>query len=50
LTTLKEEFRDGVKADGGLLGRRRVQVPSVTCKDESVRHVSWLSTELPVPG
>ena len=43
-------FGDGAREDGGLLGRRRVQVRSVTCKDGSVRHVSSLSTELPVPG
>jgi PAS domain S-box-containing protein len=38
------------KTDGSLLGKHRVQVHSVTCKNGSVRHVAWLSTELPVPG
>jgi two-component system CheB/CheR fusion protein len=41
---------DGGRTDGNLLGRRRVQVQSVPCKDGSVRQVAWLSTELPVPG
>lgn len=44
------EGGDGAEADGGLLGGRRVQVRSVTCNDGSVRHVSWLSTNLPVSG
>jgi len=36
--------------DGNLLGKHRVQVRSVACKDGSIRYVAWLSTELPLPG
>jgi PAS domain S-box-containing protein len=41
---------DAGRADGNLLGKRRVQLQSVTCKDRSVRQVAWLSTELTVLG
>jgi two-component system CheB/CheR fusion protein len=42
--------REGIKTDGSLLGKPRVQVRSVTCKDGSIRYVAWLSTELPLSG
>ena len=41
---------NNIRTDGSLLGKRRVQVRSVTCKDGSIRHVAWLSTELPLSG
>jgi two-component system CheB/CheR fusion protein len=36
-------FSAGARTDGNLLGKHRVQVRSVTCKDGSTRHVAWLS-------
>ena len=38
------------KTDGSPLGKHRVQVRSVTCKNGSIRHVGWVSAELPLPG
>jgi PAS domain S-box-containing protein len=38
------------ETDGEFLGKRPVQVRSLTCKDKSMRHVAWISTELPLPG
>jgi two-component system, chemotaxis family, CheB/CheR fusion protein len=44
------QLLSGGKTDDSLLGKDRVQVRPVACKDGSIRHVAWLSTELPVPG
>jgi hypothetical protein len=40
----------GVGTDGDLLGKHRVHVRPVTCKDGTIRHVAWFLTELPLPG
>ena len=38
------------KIDGSPLGKHRVQVRSVTCKNGSIRHIAWVFTELPLPA
>jgi hypothetical protein len=40
----------GVRTDGDLLGKHRVHVRPVTCKDGTTRQIAWFLTELPLPG
>lgn len=44
------QLLSAAQTDVSQLGKHRVHVHGVTCKNGSIWHVAWLSAQLPVPG